>query len=254
VKDGDTCLGLAGFFDVSVPSIVLLNNLSADCFLTPGMDLLIPQPTPTITPLPTTTISANQKTEQACEKVDYIVKENDTLSSIAQSYGVPMEAIRLENGLPGDTVYLGLSLKIPLCKRPTPEGPTPTATHPPPYSAPSLLLPANGAPFTLVDDTVTLQWASAGTLRENERYMVTIEDVTEGQGRKLVDYVTDTKLIVPSSFRAASNEPHIFFWWVTTVRQIGTDKEGNPVWESAGATSEKRAFTWTGLPSTTPTP
>jgi hypothetical protein len=117
-----------------------------------------------------------------------------------------------------------------------------------------LLLPANGAPFTLSDDTITLQWASVGTLRENERYQVTIEDVTEGQGRKLEEYVNDTKLIIPATFRPNTGTPHVFYWWVTTVRQTGTDREGDPIWEPAGAASEKRTFTWSGIASITPTP
>lgn len=253
VQPGDTCLAVAGLFDVSVNSIVLMNNLSTECLLNPGDKLLIPQPTPTVTPLPTATLSSAEMTEQACEKVEHTVQESDTLSKIAQAYGVPMEAIRVENGLPGDTVFLGQKLIIPLCKRPTPRGPTPTVTPPPPYPAPNLLLPANGAPFTLLDDTITLQWAAVGTLRENERYLVTIEDVTEGQGRKLEEYVIDTKFIIPTSFRPNSSTPHIFFWWVTTVRQTGTDREGDPIWESAGAVSEKRAFTWVGI-AATPTP
>jgi LysM repeat protein len=254
VKDGDTCLGIALFFDISVRDIVLVNNLSSECVINPGDNLQIPQPTPTPTSLPTSTISVGEQTEQACEKVAYNVLEGDTLGSIAQAYGVPMEAIRVENGLPGDTVFLGQELTIPLCKRSTPQGPTPTPTVPPPYPAPSLLLPANGAPFTLSDDMITLQWASVGTLRENESYMVTIEDVTEGQGRKLVEIATDTKFLIPNSFRPNDSTPHVFFWWVTTVRQTGTDQDGEPVWESAGAISEKRASSWAGVAAQTPTP
>jgi LysM repeat protein len=254
VKAGDTCLGIALLYSISVRDIVLLNNLSSDCIINPGDNLQIPQPTPTPTSLPTSTISVGEQTEQACEKVSYTVLEGDTLGSIAQAYGVPMEAIRVENGLPGDTVFLGQALTVPLCKRPTPQGPTPTLTVPPPYPAPNLLLPANGAPFTLSDDTITLQWASVGTLRENESYMVTIEDVTEGQGRKLVEYVTDTKFMIPASFRPNASTPHVYFWWVTTVRQTGTNQEGEPSWETAGTASERRAFTWAGVASRTPTP
>jgi hypothetical protein len=51
--------------------------------------------------------------------------------------------------------------------------------------------------------------------------------------------------------------PHIFEWAVVTVRQSGTKEDGTPIYEPAGATSEKRTFTWTGIgvPATaTPTP
>jgi hypothetical protein len=146
-------------------------------------------------------------------------------------------------------------ITIPLCERLGTPGPTPTPTPPPPYAAPSLLLPPDGAPFTLADATVTLQWASVGTLRNNEAYMVTIVDVTVGADRKLVSYVTDTKYIVPTSFRPDENSPHIIRWWISTVRQTGnTDENGDPIWESAGAASVQRTFSWIGVAGNTPAP
>jgi len=254
VQAGDTCAGIAFTFGVSIQSIVLLNNLPADCnTLVESQVLLIPQPTPTPTALPTSTLSPAEATEQACEKVNYEVQENDTLSSISNSYNVPMAVIQEYNGLSSETVFSGMSLIIPLCERfPTP-GPTPTATNPPPYSAPSLLLPPDGARFVHTGDTVTLQWASIGTLLENEAYEVTVVDFTEGDSRRLVDYVTDTKFIVPATFRSSENIPHLYRWWVMTARQAGTDDEGNPVWESAGAASNQRVFMWSGI-SAPPTP
>ncbi len=256
VKAGDTCAGIAFAFDISVQSIVRLNNLPAACdTLFEGQELLIPYPTPTVTPFPTATLSGPEATIAACEKVVYTVQENDTLSSISTNYAVPMEAIKEFNGMVTNTVYAGMSLVIPLCERAATPGPTPTPTPPPPYPAPNLLLPPDGSYFTLADDRVTLQWAAVGTLRDNEAYAVTVEDITEGQGRKLVDYVTDTKYLVPASFRAAASEPHVYRWSVMTVRQVGTDENGTPIWESAGAASTTRVFTWSGAPAAvTPTP
>ncbi len=134
-------------------------------------------------------------------------------------------------------------------------GPTPTATIPPPYPAANLLLPADGAAFTLAHDVVTLQWASIGALRDNERYQVIVEDVTAGQARRLVDYVSDTKYIVPTTFRPKDNTAHVLRWWITPMRQTGADSQGQPVWSNAGATSDKRDFTWVGSAvAATPTP
>ncbi len=256
VAAGDTCAGIAATFGVSVQSIIILNNLPASCNnLYIGQVLKIPYPTPTVTPPPTATLEGIEATQAACEKAFYTVQENDTLSSIAANYNVPQEAIKAYNGLATDTVFVGTQLTIPLCERFATPGPTPTPTPPPPYPAPNLLLPADGAAFTLADDTVTLQWASVGTLRENEAYQVTVEDVTEGQGRKIVEYVTDTKFIVPTSFRPKDNIPHVIRWWVTTVRQNGTDEQGEPIWVSAGAISEPRVFTWVGATTeATPSP
>lgn len=244
---GDTCSSIAFNFGVSIQSIVLLNELPAACdTLFEGQALFIPQPTSTPTPLPTATLSAAEATDVACTKVEYTVQDNDTLSNISLNYGVSIAVLKTYNGRVNDTVRSGEVIVIPLCERAATPGPSPTATPPPPYTAPNLLLPADGSPFTLADDAVSLQWASVGTLRQNEAYAVVVEDVTEGQGRKLLEYVTDTKFNVPASFRAQDNSPHVYRWWVLTMRQTGTDEDGNPIWESAGLSSEKRVFTWTG--------
>lgn len=256
VKANDTCIGIALFFDVSVQSIVTLNNLPAACdTLYINQPLLIPRPTPTVTPMPSATYSLAEQTEAACEKVEYIVQTNDTLGSIASNYNVPQNAIKEENGLTGDIVYLGQPLIIPLCQRFATPGPSPTATLPPPYAAPNLLLPANGAPFTLADDSITLQWASVGSLVENEAYRVTIEDITAALGPSLVDQVTDTKYLIPSTIRPTDGISHIFTWFVEVVRITGSDEKGNPTWSTAGTASIPRYFTWTGRAGiATPTP
>ena len=247
VRAGDTCGGIAVAFGVSVQSIVILNNLPTTCIISESQVLKIPYPTPTPAPPPTEIPNEATQTAQACEKVPYTVQENDTLSSIALNYNVPQDAIKFYNGLSTDNVFLGQTILVPLCERAATPGPTPTATLPAPYQAPALLLPADGAAFTLANDVVSLQWASIGTLRENERYQITIEDVTSGQGRRLTEYVTEQKFIVPTSFRPNDDMAHVIRWWVTTVRQNGVDEQGQPVYDSAGAISEKRVFTWVGV-------
>ena len=254
VKANDTCGLLAAIFNVSTNSIILLNNLPADCTLSVGRTLLIPQPTPTPSPLPTSTQSELESMEEACEKLEYKVNANDTLGFIAANYNVSMEAIKEYNGLTSDIVYSGQSLTIPLCRRnPTP-GPTPTATLPPPYIAANLLLPVDGSIFSSSNDVITLQWSSVGTLRANELYAVTIEDVTDANAKKFTQYVTDTKLIVPSNLRPVGDVPHIFRWWIVPVRQSGTTPDGQPIYDSAGAISVKRVFSWYGGGITIPTP
>jgi LysM repeat protein len=256
VASGDTCGGIAVTFGVSVQSVIILNNLPAACNnLVVGQKLKVPYPTATPLPAPTNTLQAADATQAACQKVELTVQENDTLSSIAANYAVSMQAIKDFNGLATDNVFIGQQLIIPLCARAATPGPTPTATLPPPYPAANLLLPADGAAFTLANDVVTLQWASIGALLDNERYQVIVEDVTAGQARRIVDYVSDTKYIVPTTFRPKDNLAHVMRWWITPMRQTGSDAQGQPVWTSAGAPSDKRDFTWVGAAvETTPTP
>jgi LysM repeat protein len=255
VKSGDNCYSIAALFGVSANVIITENNLNSACTnLSLGQHLSIPQPTPTPMPAATATLESSEATKQACNTTSYQVQANDTLGGIAANYNVSMDAIKEWNGLTTDNVFIGSFLVIPLCRRAATPGPSPTPTLPPPYPAPNLLLPADGAPFTLADDSVPLQWASIGVLRDNERYMVTVEDITAGTGRKEIAYVTDTKYIVPVTFRPQDNLAHTMRWSVVTVRQTGTDDQGKEIWTPAGAPSVPRDFTWSGVaPIPTPT-
>jgi LysM repeat protein len=249
VQQLDTCGSIAFAFNVSVQSIILENSLSAECNLFINQVLSIPQPTFTPTPIATSTLSDEQATIAACETEVYVVQENDTLSLIAQSYGIPIEAIQEWNGLTGNTVFLGQRLEIPFCQRVFVGGATVTPTIAPPYPAPELLLPADGASFDVSSDTVTLQWSSVGTLRNNETYQVTVIDVTGGQNEHIIDEVVDTKFTVPTTFRPTDGQPHVFRWFVVPVAQIGVDDEGLPVYLNGGPVSDSRVFTWSGTVS-----
>jgi LysM repeat protein/ribosomal protein L40E len=245
VKSGDSCISIAGLYSSSISAIVSLNNLNSNCTdLQVGQTIRVPRPTPTPPPAPTATLESAAATRAACQTATYLVQANDTLSTIATNYGVSMQSIKDWNGLSTDNVFTDTQLTIPLCMRAATPGPSPTPTIPPPYPAPNLLLPADGETFTLSTDTVTLQWASVGTLRENERYQVIAQVITGGTGPTLTDYVTDTKFVVPVTFRPQVNS--IIRWWVVAVRQTGTDDQGNPIWSSAGAISAMRDFGWSG--------
>ena len=248
IRDNDTCSLIAVIYDVTVKSIADLNNLAPDCgVLSVGKTILVPQPTPTASPMATSTLSVNQATESACQKIEYRVGENDTLSGIAANYAVSVETLKTYNGLTSNNIYSDQVITIPLCERLPTAGPTPTATLPPPYPPANLLLPADGAIFTGVNDSITLQWASIGGMLEGESYAVTIEDLTQGQGRKLVDYANDTKYIIPVTFRPVENAPHIIRWWVQPVRQSGTTASGDAIWMPAGSQSVSRVFSWSGI-------
>jgi len=248
IRENDTCGGIAVFYGVTVKSIADLNDLPPDCgFLTVGQSILVPQQTPTASPMPTITLSVGEATESACQKIEYRVGANDTLSGIAANYAVSVETLKTYNGLISDSIWEDLIITIPLCERLPTAGPTPTPTLPPPYPPSNLLLPADGSVFPGNNDSITLQWAAIGGLLENELYAVTIEDLTEGQGKKLVDYTNDTKYNIPVSFRPAENTPHVIRWWVQPVRQAGTTDDGDAIWVPAGAQSNPRVFSWAGI-------
>ncbi|MBG0783762.1 MAG: LysM peptidoglycan-binding domain-containing protein [Anaerolineaceae bacterium] len=254
VKAGETCSDVAAFFDISVSSIIFANNLSTDCILYENQELNIPQPTPTASPQPTSTLSEAEKTESACEVYEHLVGPDDTLSSIADEYDVSMATIREYNGLPNDTVMEGLYLSIPLCMREPTAGPTPTATTAPPYPGPNLLLPSDGASYSGVNETITLQWAAVSELLGNEAYAVTITDLTSEEKTSATEYVTGNSFIVPASFAPDDGRPHVYRWSVYIARSIGGDGTTES-WSPAGNKSVERVFSWFVTSSvSTPTP
>lgn len=255
VKDNETCLDIALQFNTSVQSIILANNLNTSCLISPGIVLQVPQPTLTPSPVPTATPEAFIADVEMCTQTDTIIVEaNMTLSSIAANYNVSMSDIRIYNNLPNDIVRQGDRLIIPLCDRLPTAGPTLTPTPLPPYPAPNPLLPRSGAAFAATDEAVTLQWASVASLFPGEVYRVVVQDLTSAEEKILVDYVSDTKYILPASFRPVDTTPHIFQWSVSVARQINSDPN-NPIFEEAGAISAFRVFSWVGsgvVPTETP--
>jgi LysM repeat protein len=261
VQAGDTCLGLAakaGIQDINL--ITNANGKAVNCDnLQPGQELLFPRPTPTMPPASTATAGVFKQTETACTFDSYKVDTGDTLSGIARAYNVSIESIKKWNSqysFANDVVFEGMVLRIPLCERLATPGATPTPTTPPPYPAPNLLSPRDGAPFGASDQEIALQWAAVATLRDNEEYQVTIENISSGNGDKFLNYVKDTRFIVPVSLRPTDGSTRIYRWSVSVVRISGTTDAGNPIYVSAGQTSERRVFAWGGTapPAITPTP
>ena len=246
VQSGDDCGRIAAIFDILAQDIILANSLNANCDIFQNQILVIPQPTFTPTPIATATLGEAEATIAACETEDYVVQEGDTLSLIAVSRGVPIDAIIEWGHLTTDSVFVGQHITIPFCMQTFVGGVTVTPTLAPPYPAAELLLPADGAPFDSSNDTISLQWSSVGTLRNNEYYQVTVVDITGGQNRHIIDEVKDTTFTVPTAFRPTDGRPHVYRWSVVSVAQIGVDSEGLPVYVTGGPSSETRVFVWTG--------
>jgi hypothetical protein len=113
----------------------------------------------------------------------------------------------------------------------------------------------DGIVYNNITDTIVLQWSAVSTLREGERYAVTVVDVTSGEAKKITEYVTETRFTVPASMRPTDSNFHILRWWVVPVRQTDTTNDGQAIYETYGTISEFRVFGWSGAgAATTPTP
>lgn len=253
LTENDTCLGLAEQYHITVDAIIIQNKLDAACTLgAAGTTILIPVPTPTATLEPAIVDEPTPTFAPDCDNTITVVADsNTTLFGLAANYNISHTAIMEYNQMTNDVIVSGRSYIIPLCDRlPTP-GPTPTATPLPPYPAPNLLLPASGTSFGADIETVTLQWASVADLRADEKYRVTVQDLTSQEEKILVEYATDTKFIVPLVFKPQDSTPHIIQWTVSVARQTNSDA-ANPVYEEAGMVSEKRVFSWLGSGAAAP--
>ena len=256
VQEGDSCIRLAVVYDVSVQSILQLNGFSQACPIFISQEVLVPQPTATPAPTATQTLEPRALTQSA--RPTHVVSAGESLSSIAVYFGVSFGAMADVNGkLPPDyAIIVGETLVIPIDILAPTEGPTPTNTPLPPYPAPELLYPPDGAVVSSIEQTVSLQWASVGVLQENEVYMVVVEDVTANSARRIVETTLTTRYIMTVEMKPYEAIPHVFKWTVVPARQSSTSSAGKPVFKPAGATSEERTFIWTGIgvvPTTTST-
>jgi hypothetical protein len=80
-----------------------------------------------------------------------------------------------------ESIRVGQQLVIPIGPDSTPTpGPPATPTGLPTYQAPALLSPPNNQAFEGSEEPILLQWASVGILRQNESYLVHVEQASGG--------------------------------------------------------------------------
>jgi LysM repeat protein len=137
IKDGDTIWDIAQDFNVTSNSILKYNNLTDNSVLKIGQTIIIPGVIKTIVkivPLKPETVNPQPVTQPIKETVlenviltdnkneiladlpsnIYIVKEGDTLYSIAEDYGVTVNALAILNDLSEDAILkIDHELKIP---------------------------------------------------------------------------------------------------------------------------------------------
>ena len=257
VQAGDTLSDIAVRFDTTVEDILALNPEVQPEALQVGYVLRIPAGPLTPTPTPTRDPSLPTPTEGSV--VIHVVEQGDTLESIAEEHGVSVELIREANPdqLPvgSDSIFVGQSLVVPL-GTPVPTitptvDPLATPTPAPPYGAPPLLSPPDGAIFVSIDSPIVLQWASVDVLREDEWYEVTLffPDGTTAH----TFYTRTTVWRVPFDLlMEAGGDVPVYRWQVMVVREMHGEGSGI-AYEKAGRVSETRTFEWT-KPTPTPTP
>jgi LysM repeat protein len=247
VQAGDTLLDIAIAYDLSIDEITTYNQLDSD-IIVEGQTLLIPPPTPT--PGPTPTSVPGQATETPAAFILHTVRAGETLSNIAEEYGITVSSLRAANDIPEDSesILPDQVLTIPRnTPTPEPESISPVELTPTPgittYQAPPMLSPLDGAVFTGPDAVIALHWVSVGILQDREYYEVELIVPTEEGSRSVSDRVRATVWRLPTDlFPTDDVENRVFSWRVAVVRQV--TEEEDAAYKIISQTNRRRSFTW----------
>jgi len=122
IKAGDTVGAIAARFGTTTQAVLSANGLSWTSIIYPGQTLAIPGgisavPASNVTPVPSTGSSTPAVPAPATKS--YTIRTGDTVSSIAASNGISVQALMDANGLTGSAViFAGRTLTIPAITSP----------------------------------------------------------------------------------------------------------------------------------------
>jgi LysM repeat protein len=252
VQPGEALLSIADEYDVSIEEIMALNPELDPELLVVGDVVLVP-PDPELSAVE----DSVQQTVEAGGVVIHVVQEGETLSEIAEEYGVSMDVIRVANDLQAgdDTIQANQSLQIPSSTAvpsptPTPD-PDATATPKSPYRAPVPLYPPDGAGIVAGEGPLVLEWTSVSVLGDDEWYAVRLFQPPGGTV-SVTHHTRASSWRVPAAILlAAPNGMREFVWQVRVVRSDTGGLSGPLV--HAGEPSPAQSFGW-AAPTSTPGP
>lgn len=256
VQPGDSLLAIALEYNLTIDELTAYNQLESE-FIVEGQSLFIPPPTPT--PGPPPTAIPGQPTATSAAFTLHTVRSGDTLSTIAEEYGVSVSDIRSANDIPdnSESIQVNQVLTIPR-STPTPEPeqvvtegtptPTPGLVY---YPAPAMLYPPEDATFSGPDAVIALQWASVGILEDREFYRIELI-APDGGDTQTVQAVTKSTLwrVPKDLYPGDETGNRAFSWRVIIVRQI--TEGADPSYKIIGQAGRRRGFTWVPGQPTTP--
>jgi membrane-bound lytic murein transglycosylase D len=134
VRSGETMIGISSAYGVDPRELMDANDLRSEADLADGMVLKIPtsvdsselmgfpeQPPAASATAPSSTpagpdqppLARAQEVKAPRASRTHRVRRGETLMAISRTYGVPVDAIRRENGIRGDRILVGQVLRIP---------------------------------------------------------------------------------------------------------------------------------------------
>jgi len=240
VQSGETLIYIASYYGTAVDELMQANELDETSarMLLPGQRLLIPSTGPVGGPGPNAAAPPRQ--------VIHEVKSGETLISIAIDYDTTVEAIMDASDLDSpDLIYEGQQFIVPLMpSTATPTltpMPTPSSTPGPPYAAPHLLSPSDGALFQGEEAVILLSWTSVAILREDQAYLVELE--TPAQVMPITYATQSTSWRLPSELRPTGRR-RTMTWRVPVVQRTNSTSDALPKWEPVSLPSDTRHVVW----------
>lgn len=244
VKAGETLSEISEEYGITVEEIQAANNLS-DELIREGDELLVPV-LRTVAPTPAGPIS----------RPEYVVREDDTIASIATKFGSSVDQILAANNLTEvDIIRPGDALVIPVPELPpavVQSGAAPAAQPPAVssgtdastiYIEPRLIGPPDGVTLPR-DEVVLLRWISVDVLQPNEWYVLLVEPDSDLNARLIPSIWTkSTSHRLTTDLAPESGQAARYRWRVAVVR-VKTGANGQLVLEAASPPSLERRFTW----------
>jgi hypothetical protein len=116
---------------------------------------------------------------------------------------------------------------------PTPSG-SETATPTPTFAPARGIFPPNGA--IAPANSLTLQWVSVGELRENDVYLIEVQDLTNTS--QWLQVTRQNSVILPDTLIPTDGQAHQFQWRVSVAQQV------NGIYNYVGGVGAWRNFQW----------
>ena len=245
VQAGETLLGIAAKYGVTVEDIQAANSLSGTQ-IRAGGELLIPVPL---------SISENGNDSGGATIstiFKYTVRPGDTLISIAVRFGTNVAAIQEANNIGADEfIRPDQVLLVPVSGVPSTilaiseAAPARTAAGSAQmYEALQLVGPNDEEIVSRVDG-VLFRWLSGGLLEQNEWYVLYIWPL-EGLIELPPPVWTKATSFRLSQQWAPAPDRDVTYRWQISVVRVYTDADGARNIEAAGVPSDVRSFVWSG--------
>ncbi|NOX62122.1 MAG: LysM peptidoglycan-binding domain-containing protein [Chloroflexi bacterium] len=235
VVSGDTYLGIAGQYGVTLDDLLAANNRTTKDLLRVGQVLLVPPPRPEEQRFPGVT------PEPLTGTLNYTVQQGDTVNGIAIHFQIDVSKILEANDIPDpNNLVPGSVLIIPLGEEEEEEAtdairPTPEVAFP----APILISPPNQAEMPF-EPPPLLRWVTVGLLPEDAWYQVRLNYRDPGLDDPEPILTKATSVRLDPALRPPDDAVSPGIFWRVRVVRMDADNNATPL----GPPSKMRYFNW----------